>query len=793
MAIGVLLAAQAAQAARLDGAPLVVGLLAEFPPFQVWPDGGDPSGVDVRVLDHLHTRVGLRYGLRRFDNFSSLRAALEDGSIDLAMASARNAERERTLIFSEPYAQVRQALVARADEAAATLAPDLAGRRLGVSRGEVSEMRARELFPGARVELVDSLPLALQALAEGRVDYVLDALPAVRRVVESRRVKGLRVLETYARPEGGLRLAMRRGQEAVLAELQRGLASLPPRDMLNWQREAAAAANYLQVAGEFHASEAERALLRSSGWRVAYLADDRPFSYADANGQPAGLNIDLLRALQERLGFSIDTLRSMTPAEAMRAAEAGQLDLLLGLTETAARRQYLSFVGPYRREPLVIVSRRGSGLSALAHLAGGRLALPVRHWARVLIEARYPNIELVACSSDADCAEQVRRGQALATLAQLSRRSAGGSRDEPRGLAVTGVLDELRAEEFVALGGARRDQAPLVRRALEDVMLNDLPSFDRKWLRTPAPQTGIDPETVRLWGGAALALLLVVLAAWLLHTRALRRVIAQREAARAEAEAAMQVRARYLSFMAHEVRNTLGGISGAAGLLQQPGNAELAARLLPALRQSADGTLQLLNDLLDQGRIDAGHLRLLPAATDMAALVRDVVAELQPAAAAKGLHLSFGGPVGGAVCHELDALRVSQIVRNLVANAVKYTLAGDVTVRLGRVPAGDAADELLLSVRDTGVGIAREDQPRLFLPYGQVGRQSAGGTGLGLALCSQLAQLMGGEIELDSTPGTGSTFSFRMRARRSAPPPAAAPQAAIGGVRLPTPPPALPG
>ncbi|MFO1272136.1 MAG: ATP-binding protein [Rubrivivax sp.] len=154
---------------------------------------------------------------------------------------------------------------------------------------------------------------------------------------------------------------------------------------------------------------------------------------------------------------------------------------------------------------------------------------------------------------------------------------------------------------------------------------------------------------------------------------------------------------------------------------------------------------------------------------DFGALARAVVEELQPAAAAKGLRLGVrGGGPAEEVLHELDPLRVSQIVRNLVANAVKYTPAGEVEVSWDRTPRGDGRDELRLLVRATGVGIPPEDRERLFRAYAQAGRGHPGGTGLGLALSRPLAEPMGGTIAFDSEPGRGWVFRFVVPAPRSA-------------------------
>jgi CheY-like chemotaxis protein/anti-sigma regulatory factor (Ser/Thr protein kinase) len=169
--------------------------------------------------------------------------------------------------------------------------------------------------------------------------------------------------------------------------------------------------------------------------------------------------------------------------------------------------------------------------------------------------------------------------------------------------------------------------------------------------------------------------------------------------------------------------------------------------------------LRLINDSLDVARIEAGKLELQCAALDLHAIVHEVALLAEPLAKSKGL--DWKATIEGDAPRHVrgDALRVKQVVLNLLNNAIKFTAAGEVTFQLARGTDGAA----LFTVRDTGPGIAAADQARLFQRFEQIdGPQRRSGSGLGLAICRELVARMGGEIMLESTPGRGSTFCVRV-------------------------------
>ncbi len=227
------------------------------------------------------------------------------------------------------------------------------------------------------------------------------------------------------------------------------------------------------------------------------------------------------------------------------------------------------------------------------------------------------------------------------------------------------------------------------------------------------------------------------------------------------AEAANRAKSGFLASMSHEIRTPMNGIIGMAELAITS-QGEEQREYLALLRSSANALLDILNDILDYSKIEAGKLELDPVRFDLPELVRDVVKSLTFTAHKKNLELTFF--VEPEVPAEIvaDALRLRQVLLNLVGNAVKFTEKGGVEVKVSK-DGKETAKKLCISVRDTGIGVASEKQKRLFHAFEQADSSTTrqyGGTGLGLAICSRLVQLMGGRIWIESEPGAGSTFHF---------------------------------
>ena len=233
------------------------------------------------------------------------------------------------------------------------------------------------------------------------------------------------------------------------------------------------------------------------------------------------------------------------------------------------------------------------------------------------------------------------------------------------------------------------------------------------------------------------------------------------EAARDAAQRGEQAKATFLATMSHEIRTPMNGVLGMAQILKNsPLNAAQADQI-NTLIQSGEFLMSILNDILDLSKIEAGRMEAAPEASDLHALMRHLAAFWTPRAQEKSVALNMEVAACVPQYAMLDPVRLRQILFNLIGNALKFTERGAITVTVDGAPMDDGRFELHITVADTGVGIAADDLPLLFSRFSQVDDSSArrfGGTGLGLAVSSQLAGLMDGCIRVESELGKGSTF-----------------------------------
>ncbi|WP_127995929.1 PAS domain-containing hybrid sensor histidine kinase/response regulator [Piscinibacter defluvii] len=462
-----------------------------------------------------------------------------------------------------------------------------------------------------------------------------------------------------------------------------------------------------------------------------------------------------------------------------RAEAVGRSSLELGTWNDAADRvRFVERVrthGSVEGEPLLFRRRDGSRVPMLVSAA--RVAFEGRRLmvltARDVSVGERTRLEVEAILNTVSLAIAFVRGQRIVRINARHAEMFGFREEELRGAALSTLWpdeSQFRAVRREALGALRQRQGYDVEVQLRR---RDGSLF---WCRLQA--RSVDPA--HPIGGGTL---------WTAEDITERRQTQQAlAAARDAAEAASRAKSAFLANTSHEIRTPLNGLLGLARLAMQPGQNEARRQqYLAQMVDSAQSLAGIISDILDLSKVEAGQVSL----EDLPFALRETIASVHHAyrslAEAKGLQLELSIDPALPAHVRGDPLRVRQILTNFVANALKFTERGRV-----RIEAGADGGRIRLAVHDSGPGIDPATQQRLFAPFTQADESITrryGGTGLGLSICRELAQLMGGNVGVDSRPGRGSVFWAELPlppvAEGSAPtPPAEAAQAPLPPARV---------
>ncbi|WP_429307446.1 ATP-binding protein [Paraburkholderia sp. GAS38] len=766
--------------------PLTMGFDSGWPPFSYLDDGGHPSGIAAEYLDYLSRTLGVQFTRPPLANWSATIGAFQRGELAVLATSSRGDPRLKNAVNTRPYESYPLVIVGREDEPAARSLNDFAARRIAMSAHVAGSIPLSAYnVPATNITVAPSLDDALDLVARGKADVLVGNVAAVDLELKPRYAGELKILGTVGESDS-LGFAVRSDLAPLAGLIDRALLAMPP---------------------------AEKQRIRQK-WVTGNTGEHGAWSVTAVRLLPLLIGIGAVLAVTLRAYLLLQ--REVRRRKQTELELAAQLNFQQTMMETvpyplvakdlegryiAINRAYEESSGLRREQVMGLTSEQ---VQAWGPLNSRRLERATRE---MLETGERAQLELEFEDANGDGRHGLfwtsichrvdgQPSCVLGTMVDITdiRRAEMRARENERRLfdvtrSLPAVVFQLRRDadgrySFPYIGGDAEhllgghssaftsrgaidfervceEDRPRVLAELErsaragtqiHMEFRFLASDGLKWVRAELVPRRESPDSV-VWSGYWVD-------ASAEHARS-------EELARARdlAEAASRAKDDFLAMMSHEIRTPMNGVLGLVEVLERTRLNADQGEMLGMIHESAGALLQILDDLLDYSKIEAGRLTIEAEPIDMRELVDNAVGLLAGRAHEKGLKVRVDIAPEVAASLRGDSVRLRQILFNLLGNAIKFTPVGEVDVRVAVTEQTHAAQTLEMTVEDTGIGIAPDVQARLFEPFVQAESSTTrrfGGTGLGLTICRKLIALMDGVLELQSTPGVGTRMTVRL-------------------------------
>ncbi|MCK5110228.1 MAG: transporter substrate-binding domain-containing protein [Arcobacteraceae bacterium] len=729
-----------------------------WPPFN-FNENGIAKGFSIDYMNLLAKKLDIKVDYINGHSWSEFMVMLQTPDIDVIINIAKNKQREKTISFTKPFYIAQNAIYVNKNNPNFNNLKDLENKTIAIPKDFFTQKFIEKNYPNIKQILVKDQVEALKLLSLGKVDAAIGKKVVMDYIISNNNIS--EVLPTNfindIRSISQIRLGVSK-KDKILSDILR-----KAQDKVTYTEFRKLKEKWFGVKGKVQLNNiklTERQLKYLENKKeITFCSDSNwmPFEKVE-NGQHIGIGSDYSSLFERKLGIPFRLIETSSWSQALEFAKQRKCDILSFLAmETPMRKEYLNFTTPYLKVPLVLATKLNvTFITDFATLTNEKVGISQGYAFMEILKKKYPKLNIVEVKNARDGLEKVKDGKLFGYVGTLASVGYLFQTEFTGQLKIAGKFD-YNWDLGIAVRNDDKILFELLQQITNSIDKTTHQNILNKWIAIKY-EKGTDYTLV--WQ-ISLVTLLILLLSFYWNNR-LSKVNYELKLARNKAEDVSKAKSNFLANMSHEIRTPMNAIIGMTYLVDKTSLDIKQREYIKNIQSSSNILLKLLNDVLDFSKIEAKKLKLNKINFNLIHLVNEIQDTVKISMEEKGLDFKISYDKNLSYNLYGDSLRLTQILTNLITNAIKFTDKGSIELTIIHI----SKDRFRFKVKDTGIGLSKDQISKLFNSFTQADESTTrkfGGTGLGLAICKKLVKLMDGKIWIESKLNKGSEFIFDIK------------------------------